>query len=61
MLNDSNLKSCQENLLIVLAIMDFNVVLRANSPLPLNNSNSQIAYVCDHEEGHFGSDQGLNI
>ena len=45
MLNGSNLKSCQENLLIVLAIMDFIFALRANSLVPLNSSHSQIAYV----------------
>ena len=40
MLNDSNFKSWQENLLIVLTGMDLDIVLRVDSPPPLADEST---------------------
>ena len=40
MLNDSNFKSWQENLLIVLAVMDFNLALRVDFPPPFTDEST---------------------
>ena len=39
-LNDSNFKSWQENLSIVLAVMDLDLALRVDFSLPLTNENT---------------------
>ena len=40
MLNSSNFKSCQENLLMDLALMNFDIALRAYSPPPLMDEST---------------------
>ncbi|KAI6705862.1 hypothetical protein NL676_008824, partial [Syzygium grande] len=40
MLNGTNFKSWQENLLIVLGVMDLDLVLRIDSPTPLNDQST---------------------
>ena len=40
MLNGSNFKSWQENLLIVLAVMDFDLVLMVDSPPPFTDEGT---------------------
>ena len=74
MLNDTNFKSWQENLLIVLGVMDLDLALRTDSPPPLTDKstsdkkekNEKVGEIKshvydDHEEGHFESIQGRNI
>ncbi|KAI6682979.1 hypothetical protein NL676_028892 [Syzygium grande] len=40
MLNGTNFKSWQENLLIVLGVMDLDLALRIDSPTPLNDQST---------------------
>ena len=40
MLNDTNFKSWQENLLVVLGVMDLDLALRTDSPPPLTDKST---------------------
>ena len=73
MLNDSNFKSWQENLLIVLTVMDLDIVLRVDFPPPLADESTlddkkdierceRSNRMCDdHKEDHSGSILGFNV
>ena len=42
MLNGTNFKSWKENLLIVLGVMNLDLALRIDSPLPLSNKSTSV-------------------